>query len=683
MRTPIVAGLARVFAVLVTAAPARAVQVTTGSGSGLAGQTVDIPISVPNVTGLGIRSLQFDLSYNSAIVTATDVIEAGGLVGAAGWNDASFDVDIVSGATRRIRVATAGANPLSGSGAMLFVRFVISPTQLASTSTGLTLSALDFNEGTPVDTTSNGLITVNPTPIITVTPNVATVIRGNTQAFAVGGSVTNPVSWFTTNPAIATVSGSGLMTGVAPGFVRVYAVDNAGRRDTTDSDIEVRGMGLTAGTTSVFANNTVDVPITVTSLTGLGIRSGQVTLNFTAGRATALSVQTPPGTLLNGWGTVGFDANIDDCTVDFAGTTDLNGSGVLCYVRFQGGPTATTTSLVVAQALFNEVLPAVTTNGSLTITGLPVLNVSPNSVTLLAGQTQQFTVSGTVTPPVTWSVIDPTLGTISPTGLFTAVKGGVTQVKVVDNVGASGITSSVTIYDFKATLGTVTCPPGATVMVPLESDRLLGGLGIYAMQYAVTFPSTNVTAVNSTASGLVGAWSPNVLTRLPSAGRVEVTAAGSAAFANNGTTVHGLLFTVSPTAPNNTSIPLTLVNVLCNEGAPIPQIVNGLILVRTTTDAPAPGALAFALAPPEPNPVRGPSRLEFSVPDGRAGVRLAVYGTDGRRVRMLHDGPLGDGAQSVAWDVADERGQRVPAGLYFVRLEWNGRSLSRKLAVVP
>lgn len=683
MRTPFVAGLALVFAVLVTAAPARAVQVTTGSGSGLAGQTVDIPISVPNVTGLGIRSLQFDLSYNGNIVTATDVIEAGGLVGAAGWSDASFDVDIVSGATRRIRVATAGANALSGSGAMLFVRFVISPTQLNATASTLVLSALDFNEGTPVDTTSNGTLTVNATPIITVSPNTGTVIRGNTLAFSVFGSVTNPVSWATTNPAIATIGGTGLLTGVSPGFVRVYAVDNAGRRDTTDADIEVRGMGLTAGTTSVFANNTVDVPITVTSLTGLGIRSGQVTLNFTAGRATALSVQTPPGTLLNGWGTVGFGANADNCTVDFAGTSDLNGSGVLCYVRFLGGPTATSTGLVVSQALFNEVLPAVTTNGSLTITGLPTLNVSPFSASLLAGQTQQFTVSGSVTPPVTWSVLDPTLGTISPTGLFTAIKGGVTQVKVVDNVGATGISGLVTIYDFKATLGTVTCPPGATVMVPIESDRLLGGLGIYSMQYVVTFPTANVTGVIPTNSGLVGAWSPNVLTRVPSAGRVEVTAAGSAAFANNGTTVHGLMFTVSPSTPNNTNIPLTLSNVLCNEGAPIPQIVSGVIQVRTTADAPAPGALAFALAPPEPNPVRGPSRLAFSVPDGRTGVRLAVYGTDGRRVRMLHDGPLADGAQSVAWDVADERGQRVPPGLYFVRLEWNGRSLSRKLAVVP
>lgn len=681
MRTPLLIGALLALAVLGTAAPARAVRVTASNGSGLAGQTVDIPITVTDVTGLGIRSVAFDLTYSSNLISATDVIEAGTLAGSAGWSNAAFNVDVINGSQNRIRIATAGANALSGSGTMLFVRFVINPAQLTATSSPLTLSNLDFNEGTPLDTLANGTLTINATPIITVTPNTALHVRGETRTFTVTGSVTNPVSWSTTNPAVATIASNGVMTAVAPGFARVFAVDGAGRRDTTDGDIEVRGMSVTAGTVATFVNNVVQVPITVSSLTGLGIRSGQVTISYVAGRFTPLAVLTPPGTLLNGYGPVGSELDSDQITFDFAGGSDLNGSGVLCYLQFLAGPSASFTTLVVSQALFNEVLPAVTQNGTLQVSSPPAITVLPDNITLLAGQTQQFTISGTPTPPVTWSVVDPTLGTISPTGLFTAVKGGVTQIRAVDAIGSTDLNTAVTIYDFKATVGTVTCLPGATVIVPVESDRPLGALDIRSIEAALTYPLTYLTSVSLTSGGLVGPWQPNVIGTAFPTGRYEVTAAGAAAFTNAGPTLFSLLFTISPTAPN-VDVPLTLAELLCNEGAPIPQRANGVIRIRNTVGVDDAGPLAFALAAAEPNPVRGPSRLAFTVP-AASRARLVVYGADGRLVRTLLDGDVAAGRHAFTWSADDDRGARVPAGLYFARLEWNGRTLARKLAVVP
>lgn len=681
MRTPLLLGALLALAALGTATPARAVRVTASSGSGLAGQTVDIPITVTNVTGLGIRSVALDLTYSGNLVTATDVLEAGTLAGTAGWSNSAFEVDIVSGNQHRLRLATAGANALSGSGTMLIVRFLIHPAQLTATSTALTLSNLDFNEGTPLDTLTSGTLTINATPIITVSPNSALHVRGETRTFTASGSVTNPVSWSTTNPAVATIASNGVMTAVAPGFTRVFAVDAGGRRDTTDGDIEVRGMSVTVGTVSTFVNNVAQVPITVSSLNGLGIRSGQVTISYAAGRFTPLAVLTPPGTLLNGYGPVGSELDSDQITFDFAGGSDLNGSGVLCYLQFQAGATASFTTLAVSQALFNEVLPAVTTNGTLQVSSPPAITVAPDNVTLLAGQTQLFTLGGTPTAPVTWTVLDPTLGTITPTGLFTAVKGGVTQIRAVDAVGSTDLNTAVTIFDFRATVGTVTCLPGATVIVPVESDRPLGALDIHAIEGAVTFAPTHITSVALSPGGLIGPWQPNVIALTPQAGRVELTAAGADAFTNAGPTMFSLSFTISPTAPN-VDVPITLAELLCNEGAPIPQRVNGAIRIRNTVGVGDTGPLAFALAAAEPNPLRGPSRVAFTVP-AASRARLAVYGTDGRLVRTLLDGHVSAGRHAVTWSADDDRGARVPAGLYFARLEWNGQTLARKLAVVP
>src|SRR6266487_2191207 len=119
---------------LSSAAPARAVLVTCGNGSGLAGQTVEITLSTDTVTGLGIQSLQFDLTYNQAIVTAVGVSEAGTSTGAAGWSNATFNVT-----PGRVRVSDAGTTALTGSGALIKIQFLINPAQLSATSTGLTL----------------------------------------------------------------------------------------------------------------------------------------------------------------------------------------------------------------------------------------------------------------------------------------------------------------------------------------------------------------------------------------------------------------------------------------------------------------------------------------------------------------------------------------------------------------
>ncbi|MFN8588521.1 MAG: FlgD immunoglobulin-like domain containing protein [Candidatus Eisenbacteria bacterium] len=99
------------------------------------------------------------------------------------------------------------------------------------------------------------------------------------------------------------------------------------------------------------------------------------------------------------------------------------------------------------------------------------------------------------------------------------------------------------------------------------------------------------------------------------------------------------------------------------------------------TDAAAPPS-ALAFAPPSPNPAHGVTRFAFALP--RAGrARLELLDAQGRRVRTLFDGDAAAGTHEAAWDLRDERGATVAAGLYFARLAHGGVAETRRLVVTP
>ncbi len=670
------------------AGPARAVAISAGTGSALAGQTVDIDINTASLTGLNVLSLQFDLTYNASVVTPVAVLDpAGTLAGNAGWATPAFFVTAV-GSSGDVRISAAGTTVLTGAGSLLRVRFLVNPTLLNGSYTGLSLANFVFNEGSPAVTLTAGSISVGVTPQINVSPASGEIVRGQTLQFTAGGSVTNPVAWTTSDNAIATISGTGLLTGVAPGAVTVTAVDAAAHSATTTGTVLVRGMGITAGTLTVIQGQNAVIPISVTSLTGLGIRAGQFTLTWYAPLATAVSVTTPPGTLLNGYGPVTLGTGSGTCTVDFVGSADLAGAGVLCYVTL-ATPTTTSggTGLAFAGATFNETLPAKPTNGSLTVQAIPTIFVNPSSVTLLAGQTQQFTLGGSPTPPVTWSVLDASVASINASGLLTALHGGTTRVRAQDAVGAVGLNTAVNVYDFQATIGNAVGAPGSTVKVPITADRLVGGLGIYAVQFGVNWNyPTSIADGSASNSGLWALWGTPASHFDNGLVNLTCAAGGTTTMGNTGTLLASVLLKIAPTATPGTNITLSLAGLTFNEGFPRALVTNGTLQVHVTTDAPPAGSGAeFALGTSTPNPGRGAVRVPFSLPaaaDAGEHVRLGVYDLDGRRVKSLVDGALGAGPHEVVWDGLDDAGRPVGAGLFFTRLELAGRTTTRKLTRV-
>ncbi len=76
----------------------------------------------------------------------------------------------------------------------------------------------------------------------------------------------------------------------------------------------------------------------------------------------------------------------------------------------------------------------------------------------------------------------------------------------------------------------------------------------------------------------------------------------------------------------------------------------------------------LALASPIPSPFRSNTLVRFALPHA-AEVRLEVLDVSGRRVRTLVDGESrAAGAHAVEWNGTSDRGERLPSGIYFVRL---------------
>jgi hypothetical protein len=117
---------------------------------------------------------------------------------------------------------------------------------------------------------------------------------------------------------------------------------------------------------------------------------------------------------------------------------------------------------------------------------------------------------------------------------------------------------------------------------------------------------------------------------------------------------------------------LSAVDVHGNESAFATLLPSGSLAVEGTLPT------ALALAAPAPNPARSLTTLAFALPRA-ARVRLALHDASGRLVRTLVDGAREAGAHTAAWDLRDEAGRAVGAGLYFATLEADGRRLTRRV----
>jgi subtilisin family serine protease len=117
---------------------------------------------------------------------------------------------------------------------------------------------------------------------------------------------------------------------------------------------------------------------------------------------------------------------------------------------------------------------------------------------------------------------------------------------------------------------------------------------------------------------------------------------------------------------------------------PIGPKVNAFSAVSSV-----PTAVAVAERPPSvervraaPNPVVGSGAIRFDLARGGS-ARLSIYDASGRLVRVLVRGVFTAGPHVAPWDGRSDVGVRLPAAVYFARLESGSATVTTKVILMP
>ncbi len=109
---------------------------------------------------------------------------------------------------------------------------------------------------------------------------------------------------------------------------------------------------------------------------------------------------------------------------------------------------------------------------------------------------------------------------------------------------------------------------------------------------------------------------------------------------------------------------------------------TGQVLSRGASQAGAytGGAVGFQLYAAHPNPTQGNTNIVYSVPTA-TNLSLDVYDVTGRHVRSLFNGRRDAGYHVAEFDGRDDAGNALSGGIYFYRLQANGKTATQKLTL--
>ncbi len=101
-------------------------------------------------------------------------------------------------------------------------------------------------------------------------------------------------------------------------------------------------------------------------------------------------------------------------------------------------------------------------------------------------------------------------------------------------------------------------------------------------------------------------------------------------------------------------------------------------------DPPVTQVRTVEFAAPTPNPAPSATRIAWAVPADRVGspLDISIYDLSGRRILDLVHGTATAGRYSRTWDLRDEHGARVQAGVFFVKMALGGEAHTHKLVIL-
>lgn len=319
-------------------------------------------------------------------------------------------------------------------------------------------------------------IVVSPVPVasVAIAPGSPSLVAGSTlqltatPADAAGAPLSGrEVSWSSRDPGIALISSSGQVTGIAAGTATIAATVE-GRSATTTVTVRpvpVASVTISPGASSVGIGGTLRLGAVVADAAG----------NALAGRAVTFTSSA---------------ANV--AGVDADGLVTAKAVGTATITGTSEGVTGSATVSVIATGAVASV------------------SVAPSTATLTVGGTRTFSATARAADgapvagrAVTWSSGGPSVLSVSPAGVVTAVAPGTAQVLA----RVDGITGTATITVQRVPVASVQVAP-SPANVAAGSFVQLGatprdGAGTALADRAVTWRSDNLAVATVTSDGRV------------------------------------------------------------------------------------------------------------------------------------------------------------------------------------
>src|SRR6266566_1401407 len=541
-----------------TVAAGQSVQLTAtpkdANGTPLSGRTVTWSSNNTSVAIADVNGNVTALAPGSATITATSEGQSGtAAITVTNVPVNSVTVTPASASIQQGQTVQLTATPKDANGNALSGRVVTwssSNTSVASVNTGgfVTSSAAGSATITAASEGKSGTsaITVTSVPVasVTVSPAPASVPAGQTLQLtatpkdANGNPLTGRVvSWSSSNTSVATVSSSGLVSGVVAGSATITATSE-GQSGTSAVTVTGAAPGCAASTTafqnSAFTSQNGSFTATFDATpngTGLDAATGlsqgaaaaytdlAVILRFNTGG----TIDARNGGAYAATNSIGYTAGT---SYHFRVVVDVSSHTYSAYVTPAGGAEQTIgtgfafrTEQSGVTALDSWALTAITgthTVCNFAITGsqppAPVATVTltPGSATVNEGQTLQLAATlkdanGNILTgrSITWSSSNTSAASVNGTGLVTGVTAGSATITATSE--GKSATAAITVVHLP--VASVTVTPASTSVSAGSSVQLTAtpkdANGNPLVGRTVTWQSSNTSAATVNGGGLV------------------------------------------------------------------------------------------------------------------------------------------------------------------------------------
>ena len=378
-------------------------------------------------------------------------------------------------------------------------------------------STITYSNSNGCQTTAS--VTINELP--TITGTLSTCVGSTTQLSGTTTAATT-TAWASSNTAVATISATGLVTGVTSGSTTITYTNSNGCQTT--ANVNINSLPTITGTLSACVGSTTQLSgnataatinawassntaVATISATGLvtGVASGTTTIIYTNSDGCQVSATVT----INALPTI--SGNLSACV---GSTTQLSGTANAATTSAWASSntavaTISATGLVTGVSYGTTTITYTNSNGcqitaSITINELPLIT---GTLSACVGSTTQLSGTATAATSNAWITSNSAVATISTTGLVTGVAAGTTTITYTNSNGCQ-TTASVTINALPTITGTLSACVGSTTQLSgtttsattnawISSNTAVATISATGLVTGVASGSTTITYTNS------------------------------------------------------------------------------------------------------------------------------------------------------------------------------------------